>query len=224
VSTVVKFNLATSWVAITVILLGIPLTLLSMDLPPRVAIAVWIAAAVLAAFAITLVVIVRRGAIGAVIGGAQRIGLVSAARAARWRAAVSGIDGQIKTVGSRRAFLFVIASRVLFSTGTIVLIAAAGIPVTLPIAFATVSVGMLITWMANIVPLGVGLADGGNYALWGALGATGGAGLLYTMVARARVIVLALIGLTAMAYSTTLTGAPSTPTCTVASRSPSTKR
>ena len=224
VAAVVKFNLATSWVAITVILLGIPLTLLSLDLPPRMAMAVWIAAFGLAAFAITMIVIVRRGAIGAVIGGAQRFGLLSAARAARWRSAVSGIDAQIKTVGSRRAFLFVIASRVLFSTGSIVLIAAAGIPLTAPLALATVTVGILITWMSNIVPLGVGLADGGNYALYGALGATGGAGLLYTMVHRARVIVLALTGLTIMAYSTTSTGAPSTPTCTVASRSPNTKR
>ncbi|MBL9016395.1 MAG: flippase-like domain-containing protein [Myxococcales bacterium] len=224
VSSVVKFNLATSWVAIAVILLGIPLTLLSLDLPSRLAAAVWIAAFVLAAFAIALVVIVRRGAIGVAIGGAQRIGLVSAARAARWRTAVGGIDAQIKTVGSRRAFLFVIASRLLFSTGSIALIAAAGIPLTLPLALATVSVGILITWISNIVPLGVGLADGGNYALYGALGATGGAGLLYTMVNRARVIVLALLGLSIMAYSTTLTGAPSTPRWTVASRPPSTKR
>jgi hypothetical protein len=224
VSAVVKFNLATSWVAIALILLGIPLTLLSLDLPARLTIAIGLAAAVLAAFAITMIVIVRRGAIGALIGGAHRIGLLSAARAARWSTAVSGIDAQIKTVGSRRAFLFVIASRLLFSTGTVVLIAAAGIPVTVPILLATVSVGILITWISNIVPLGVGLADGGNYALYGALGATGGAGLLYTMVNRARVIVLALIGLSVMAYSTTLTGAPSTPRWTVASRPPSTKR
>jgi hypothetical protein len=202
VSTVVMFNIATSWVAISVILLGIPLTLLSLDLPPRLAIAVGIAAAVLAAFAISLVVIVRRGAFGVVIAGARRLHLISAARAQRWRTAVEGIDAQIKDVGSTRAFLFVIGSRLLYSAGTLVLIAAAGIPLTVPLALATVSVGLLITWISNVVPLGVGLADGGNYALYGALGATGGAGLLFTMVNRARVILLALMGLSVMGIST----------------------
>jgi hypothetical protein len=202
VSSVVMFNIATSWIAIAVIVLGIPLTLLSLDLPPRMAIAVWIAAGVLAAFALALVVIVRRGAIGVVIAGARRMRLVSAARAERWRAAVGGIDAQIKHVGSRRAFAFVIGSRLLYSAGSLVLIAAAGIPLTVPLAFATVSVGILISWISNVVPLGVGLADGGNYALYGALGATGGAGLLFTMVNRARVILLALLGLSVMGIST----------------------
>lgn len=202
VSSVVMFNLATSWVAIAVILLGVPLTLLSLDLPSRMAIAVWIAAGVLASFAVALFLIVRRGAIGLVISAARRIGLLSAARAARWSTAVQGIDAQIKHVGSRRAFLFVIGSRVLYSAGSIALIAAVGIPLTVPIALATVSVGLLITWISNVVPLGVGIADGGNYALYGALGATGGAGLMFTMVNRVRVIVLALMGLTVMGVST----------------------
>lgn len=202
VSSVVMFNLATSWVAIAVIVLGVPLTLLSMDLPARAEIAVWLAAVVLIAFALALFFIVRRGALGLVIGGAQRIGLLSAARAARWRIAVEGIDAQIKDVGSRRAFLFVIGSRIFYATGSVLLIAAVGIPLTAPIVIATVSVGILISWISNIVPLGVGIADGSNYALYGALGATGGAGLLFTMANRARVIVLALIGLSVMGIST----------------------
>ena len=202
VSSVVMFNIATSWVAIAVIVIGVPLTLLSMDLPVRAEIAVWIAAAVLAAFAVALFVVVRRGAFGVVIAGARRLGLISAARATRWRAAVEGVDAQIKGVGSRRALLFVIGSRVFYGTGSIVLLSAAGIPLTAPIAIATVSVGILVSWISNIIPLGVGIADGSNYALYGALGATGGAGLLFTMVNRARIIVLALLGLTVMGIST----------------------
>ncbi len=204
VSSVVTFNLVVMWCAVTVIVVGIPLTLLSLDLPARAQIVVWIVAVVLAAFAITMFVIARRGAIGTVIRGAEKLGLLSAARAKRWTAAVAQVDVEIRQLGgpqARRAIACVIGSRVFYAAGSILLMHAAGIPLTAPLVLANVSIGILIAWVSNVIPLGLGIADGSNYALYGALGATGGAGLLYTMVNRARTILLALMGLTVMAMS-----------------------
>lgn len=204
VSSVVMFNLVVMWCAVTVIVIGIPLTLLSLDLTVRAQIAVWIVAVVLAAFAIAMFVLARRGAIGSVIRGAEKLGLLSAERSTRWRAAVSQIDVEIRQLGgrrARRAIACVIGSRVFYAIGSIVLMSAAGIPLTAPLVLANVSIGILIAWVSNVIPLGLGIADGSNYALYGALGATGGAGLLYTMVNRARTILLALMGLTVMAMS-----------------------
>ena len=48
------------------------------------------------------------------------------------------------------------------------------------------SVGVLIGWISSIVPFGLGVADGGNYALFGVLGATGENGVFVTMLGRAR--------------------------------------
>ncbi len=204
VSSVVMFNVATMWCAIATIILGVPVTLLSLELPVRAEVAVWIASAVLLAFAVALLLIVRRGALGVVVRNARRLGLVSAAKARRWETAVVSIDGDIRRIGRpevRHALIFVVASRLLYATGTIVLMVAVGLPLTLPLVLATVSVGILITWVSNLVPLGLGIADGSNYALYGALGATGGAGLVFTMASRARTIVLALLGLTVMGVS-----------------------
>ena len=204
VSSVVMFNLATMWCAVTVILIGIPLTLLSLDLSTRAQIAIGIVAVVIAAFAIAMFVIARRGAAGTIIRGAEKLGLLSAERSARWRAAVAQVDAQIRQLGgrkARRAIACVIGSRVFYGIGSIILMSAAGIPLTAPIILANVSIGILIAWVSNVIPLGLGIADGSNYALYGALGATGGAGLLYTMVNRARTILLALMGLTVMAMS-----------------------
>ena len=64
------------------------------------------------------------------------------------------------------------------STGTRLWVASA------PLVVAMLSVGILISWLSNVLPLGLGLADGTNYALYGLLGASPEAGLVFTMTAR----------------------------------------
>jgi hypothetical protein len=49
------------------------------------------------------------------------------------------------------------------------------------------------------MPLGLGLADGGNYALYSILGATGEHGMFVTMLGRARTVTIAMLGLGTMA-------------------------
>ena len=66
------------------------------------------------------------------------------------------------------------------------------------------SVGVLIAWIAAIVPLGMGLADGGNYALYSLLGATGEQGLFVTLLTRARSVTVAMLGLGMMGGLTIL--------------------
>jgi hypothetical protein len=55
--------------------------------------------------------------------------------------------------------------------------------------------------MTNVIPLGLGIADGANYVLYDLLGATRDAGLLFTMVNRLRTVVLAILGLAIMAIA-----------------------
>jgi hypothetical protein len=61
------------------------------------------------------------------------------------------------------------------------------------------SVGVVVTWVSSTVPLGMGLADGGNYALYSLLGASGDHGMYFAMIARARSLFIAIVGLAAMA-------------------------
>jgi len=204
VSAVVMFNVASYVVAITVIVIGVPLTLLTLDLPSRVDLLVMIAAGALLLVAIGLVVLARRGALSTVISAASRLRLLSSARAARWHARVAAIDGNIGQFGdatTRRALLFVVASRLLNMTGSVVILRAADIPLTAPLVIGMLSVGILITWLSNLIPLGIGLADGGNYALYSVLGSSPGAGLDFTMINRVRTVVLASMGLTVMAIA-----------------------
>lgn len=199
ISAIVMFNVATVLVAISVIVIGVPVTLLVSDLPPRVELVVWIATAVLVMLALALALVVRRGAVGTLIDAAARMRLLAPARAARWRTRIADIDSNVRRLGrNRRAFVFVIGSRILNWAGTLVLLHTLALPLTVPLVIGVLSVGLIIQWASNVIPLGLGLADGGNYALYGVLGASPEAGLDFAMINRVRTCVLALIGLTVM--------------------------
>ena len=210
VSSIVMFNLTTIYVGIAAIVLGVPLTALMLDLPQRVAMIVWIGLAILVAIAIAIAVLVRRGAIGTLIGALVALHVISGERGERWRTRIASIDARLRSIGDARSsglyrgLAGVLGSRVLNGLGTVVVLHAADIPLTAPLVIASLSVGILVTWMSNVVPLGLGLADGTNYMLYGLLGAAPVAGLLFTMVNRLRTVVLALLGLSVMAIANAL--------------------
>ena len=204
VSGIVMYNLTTLGVGVTVQLIGLPLTLSLIDVPARVELAIWIGTGLLVVLSVGVAIMVRRGAIASVVGAIRRLRLISAPRAARWDAKIASIDLQVRTLGQRsswRALVAVIAARCLNWTGTLVLLKAADVPLTAPFVVAMLSLGLLVTWMSNVIPLGLGLADGGNYALYGLLGASPIAGLDFAMVNRARTCLLAIMGLTVMAIA-----------------------
>jgi uncharacterized protein (TIRG00374 family) len=202
ISAVVLFNLTTIYLGIAAIVVGVPVTALMLDLPDRVAIAVWIGTAVLVTLAIVVAVIVRRGAVSTLIDVLAKVHAISHARAERWRGKITDLDARVRAApGLRRGIAGVLGSRVFNWLGTIVVLRACGIAMTAPIVIAMLSVGILVTWMSNVIPLGLGLADGTNYVLYGLLGASPAAGLVFTMVNRVRTCAIAVIGLSVMAIS-----------------------
>jgi uncharacterized membrane protein YbhN (UPF0104 family) len=194
VAAIVKFNLATLYIALAVVVLGVPLTLLGLDLPPRLQLAVLIGTAIIIVFGVLLALLLRRGALATAIGALRGLGLLSHVRAQRWTGRVAALDANISAFGNpwaRRGVLFVAGSRVLSFAATLAVLHAADVPMTAPIVIGMLSVGIVVNWMSNIVPLGLGLADGTNYFLYGALGSSPVAGLAFTMVNRTRTCVLA---------------------------------
>lgn len=210
VSAIMIFNLTTMYVGIIAIVIGVPLTALLLDLPPDIAHMVWLGMGILVGVAGLIAVLIRRGALGSLVGGLARIRIISAPRATRWQAAVAAIDTRLRSIGNLRAPGFarglagVLGSRAFNWLGTIVILHAAQIPMTAPLVIASLSVGILVTWLSNVIPLGLGIADGTNYALYGLLGASPVTGLLFTMVNRLRTIVLALMGLSVMTIANAL--------------------
>jgi uncharacterized protein (TIRG00374 family) len=210
VAGVVMFNIAQYYIAFAAIVIGVPATLLMLDLPPRAEVAVWISTVVIVLIAVGAALVIKRGAVATLIASLARLRLISAARASRWTARIGEIDAQLKTLGDVRSsgtvrgVAFIFLSRCLNWAGTIAVLLACHIPLTAPLVIAMMSVGILLTWLSNVIPLGLGIADGGNYALYGLLGASPAAGLVFSMVNRVRTIVLAAMGLAVMAIASPL--------------------
>lgn len=209
-SALVLVNLTTLYLSVIVMVIGTPITLLLVDLPRGLKLTIGIGFAVLLPLVIALGVIVKRGALSTLTGLLRGVRVISQERRDRWRKSLVEVDRHIaelyraRSAGTWRGILWILLSRVVTWTSTTVLYATAGVAITPSLMIGVLSVGVLITWIASIVPLGLGLADGGNYALFELLGATGIHGTFMTMLNRVRSLGVALLGLVIMAIASLL--------------------
>jgi uncharacterized membrane protein YbhN (UPF0104 family) len=208
-SAIVLFNLAALYLSVAVMVIGTPITLLLVDLPRPLKLTVAIGMAVLIPLVVAIGVLVKRGALGTAIGLLHRLRLISAARRDDWRGRLLELDRRIAELhasrgdGAWRGVLWILASRLVTWVSTMTLIHAVGVAITPHLVIGILSVGVLIAWIASVVPFGLGLADGGNYALFDLLGASGAHGAFVTMLNRARSLAVALVGFAVMAVAHT---------------------
>lgn len=204
-SAIVLVNLTTLYVSVVVMIIGTPITLLLIDLPRALKITVGVGLGVLIPLMIGLAVIVQRGALSTLTGVLRGVRVISRERRDRWRKQLSEVDRHIaalhkdRSAGTWHGILWILLSRLITWISTMTLIYAAGVAITPTLVIGVLSVGVLITWIASIVPLGLGLADGGNYALYDLLGAAGMHGTFVTMLNRVRSLAIALVGFAIMA-------------------------
>jgi uncharacterized protein (TIRG00374 family) len=201
ISAIVMFNLTTMFVGTASLAIGVPITLSLIDLPEEVAVPVWIVTGLILLGAVTLAIVVRRGAVGTLIDLIGSTRVISSARRERWRARIADIDRNVRKIRNVRGVGGIAASRVLNWLGTIVLVNAASFEVTPTLVVALLSVGYIVTSISNIVPLGLGLADGGNEALFKVVNLPASAGSLFVWINRLRTVVLACMGLVVMAIA-----------------------
>ena len=198
VSSIVLYNLATLYLSVVVLALGVPLTAAARRPAARVAADRVDRARRASCRVIALAVLIRRGALGDRAGRrAQR------ARCSRRRACRRGprrssdLDRSsascTPTVArhARAASRCWSLARLCSWSATTTVLHAVGAPISATLLVGVFSVGILIGWVSSIVPLGVGIADGGNYALFGVLGASGAHGVVVTLLGRARSLTVA---------------------------------
>ena len=204
-SAIVLFDLAGLYFSVLVMLIGTPITLLLVDLPRPFEITIAIGLAVVIALVVAIGIVVQRGASATLTALLYRIRIISAERRDDWRARLRELDRHLtelhanRSAGTWRGGLWLIASRLVTWTSTMLLIRAVGVAITPALVLGVLSIGVLIQWIASAVPFGLGIADGGYYALFGLLGASGTHGAVVTMLNRARSLSIAAVGFVAMA-------------------------
>jgi uncharacterized membrane protein YbhN (UPF0104 family) len=209
VSAIVLFNLAALYLSVTVMVIGVPVTLLLVDLPRALQVTVAIGLAGVIALVIAVGVLIERGATATLTGLLHHVRVISRERRDDWQARLQELDRHLaglheRGTGTWRGVLWVIGSRLVTWTSTFTLIGAVGVAISPRLVAGVLSVGVLIQWIASVVPFGLGVADTGNYALYDLLGASGVHGALVTMLNRARSLAVAGVGFVVMAVVHTL--------------------
>jgi hypothetical protein len=209
VTSIVLLNLVAFYLSVAILVIGVPITLALVDLPHELEVIVWVGLAIVVPVVIGIGVMIQRGAIKTVLDAAHGVRLISAERRDRWAARLLGIDRQLRELqsnrspGTRPGVAFVCASRVCSWTATTLALMTVGVHVNATLLIGVFSVGVLISWASAFIPFGLGVQDGGNYALFDVLGAAGAHGVFVTLLGRARTLTLALLGLLVMAASHT---------------------
>jgi hypothetical protein len=205
VSSLVLLNVSKLYLSVAVMVIGTPITVLLVDLPDAIKVLVGIGLAVLVPAMIAIGVMIQRGAVSSLVGILRTSRIISLERAKAWKEKLVEVDKHIRelqshpTAGTRLGLMFVLISQILSYASTLIIMVAVGVHLTPSLVVGTLSVGVLVTWVSSVVPLGLGLADGGNYALYSILGAGGEHGMYVTMLGRARTVTIAILGLGAMA-------------------------
>jgi uncharacterized membrane protein YbhN (UPF0104 family) len=206
---IVLFNLATFYISVAILIVGVPITLYFVHMPHELAVLAWAGLAIMIGLVIAVGVIVHRGAIHTAMATLRGLHIISKERAERWGGKLAELDQNLQHLqsgrvpGAKLAIGLLIAERAVAWITTVVVLHAIGVRLHPTLVIGVLSVGVIINWMSAVVPFGVGVQDGSNYALFEVLGSSGALGVLFTLVNRARTLVVAGIGFAIMAFAHT---------------------
>jgi len=168
-------------------------------LPPPYDRMLWASAALLVLAAVVVAGLVRRGLTRTALDALVRIRLLSPERRVRWSDTLAELDGRIRgdPGGQREGFLLLVAARALSWVETYVLLRALGVAPSARVFIALNLGGTIVSRLASVLPLGVGVGDAGTAALFVVLGLSPAVGVELTLLRRVRAVVLAGIGFAA---------------------------
>ncbi len=201
IGAVLRYNLAHLGVRLTTIALGAPICALVLDVPSWMT---WLlVGGSIAAIALVIAgaVLVKRGMLASVVGVLRALRLVSGERARRWDSKLEAIDERLRDEPGARgrarwsSVCWVFASRALTLTSAWVVLMTMGHSVGVGTVAAISTAGQLVAVAASLVPLGLGIAEAGNAALFTALGEPAALGVAMVLGTRITTIVYAAIGL-----------------------------
>jgi uncharacterized membrane protein YbhN (UPF0104 family) len=198
IGAVARFN--ASYVAINLgfVVLGAPICAAALSLPTWLERTLWLGSVLALAIGTGAAWLIRAGASTSVLGALRRIGVVSTARQARWHDKLADIDRTLRGERGWRDWwpgLWALGSKLIQWLTAWIVMAANGHAPTLGVMAAIATAGTLINIVANLVPLGLGVTEGGGAALMAALGQPPSLGVTMAIARRAIQLVYAAFGL-----------------------------
>ena len=197
VAAVMYVNIVAIVINLGVVAVASGATALMFDMPRVWMVALLIGAGIAAALAVGIMYLVKRGMLSTLSNGLAHLHLISKKRRQSWNNTLEEVDRRLRGQDSshaRKAVTFIAISQLGQKALTYATVAAAGYILSPAQFLALCSAGVLLGWVSTIIPMGLGISEGGNVALFTLIGAPAPLGLALALARRVNQIAFAIIG------------------------------
>ncbi len=201
VSTILLYNIVGFIVELMQVAIASPFLAFLLPMPHGLRWAFLAVGAVCGVLAIGIYTLVASGMLASVARLGVRLHLLSPARFASWEAQLASIDDKLRLVSGARkrdrmlGIGAVVLSRALSLLESLVLLHAIGQTMSIGFVAAYTVGGFAIYMLSSLVPMGLGVAEGGYYSLFAALHYNKAFGVMLVLARRCVLIAYAAIGL-----------------------------
>jgi hypothetical protein len=210
VAGIVVYNLAGLLAELTMVAVGAPIMAVVVPMGWGLRAVLFGAAGFCVVLGLAMFVLVQRGMLVSFARAFRKLRVISEARFERWSAKLGAIDEKIRIEPGPQlrdrwiGIAIVYLSRATSWSMSAVLLHAVGQPITFGYYAAITVGGFAVYLVATLVPFGLGVSEGGNAALFRALGINPVIGVATVVAKRVRDIVYATIGLVLLLASETV--------------------
>jgi hypothetical protein len=210
VSTILLYNVVSFAIELAMVAVAAPVLALLLPMPTGLRWLFLASSLVFAVIGVGLYWLVHRGMLASVAGLARRLRILSAARYERWRSRLTAVDDKMKlTSGARKrdrtlGIAMVALSRLTSLSLSLVILHAIGEPITVAFVAGYTVGGFVVYMIASLVPMGVGVSEGGTWELFKALGEPPARGVALVLARRTTLVVYAAIGFVLVTVSETV--------------------
>lgn len=203
VAAVMYINFMRLVMQFAVIAVGVVATAFLFDVPRSVLVLLLIGGAISAGISVGIFYLMRRGMLSTLSNALARVRIISKKRRESWNKTLEEVDHRLKGQDNKqhrsKALIFIAASQILEKGLTYFTIMAAGYVMGGGQFLALLSAGVLLSWISTIIPMGLGISEGGNVALFTLIGAPAPLGLALALARRVNQVVFAAIGFAILA-------------------------
>jgi len=210
VSTILLYNIVSFSVELLMVAVAAPFLALLLPLPGTWRALFLIAGVLCFALSVGLYALVHRGMLASLARLGVRLQILSPARFERWHAKLASVDDKLRLIAGARArdrwlgIAAVITSRLVSMTLSLVILHAIGEPITVGFVAGYTVGGFVVYMLASLVPMGLGISEGGNWELFRALGENPARGTALVIARRVTLVIYAAIGLVLVMASETV--------------------
>ncbi|HSD87959.1 MAG TPA: lysylphosphatidylglycerol synthase transmembrane domain-containing protein [Kofleriaceae bacterium] len=197
VAAVMYVNLIAVVISFGVIAVGTAATAFLFDVPDGWMVTLLVGAGVAAGISIAIMYLIKRGMLSTLSNALAHVRIISKKRRKSWNKTLDEVDRRLRGQDAeqcRKAVTFIAISQFLQKALTYATVLSAGYVLSPGQFLALLSAGVLLGWISAIIPMGLGISEGGNVALFALIGAPAPLGLALALARRVNQVVFAIIG------------------------------